>query len=46
MVEHFDNSIINAFRQALGGFGVIYILAFVMWHVSRERRVSLRFVKR
>lgn len=28
----------NAFRQTLGGFGVIYALAFVLWCVSRKRR--------
>lgn len=38
MLEHFDNSIINAFRQTLGGFGVIYGLAFLLWLVSIKRR--------
>ena len=38
MLEHFDISISNAFRQTLGGFGVIYILAFLLWLVSRKRR--------
>ena len=38
MIENFDNSIANAFRQTFGGFGVIYILAFLLWLVSRKRR--------
>lgn len=38
MIENFDTSIANALRQTLGGFGVIYALAFVLWLVSRKRR--------
>ena len=38
MLEHFDNSISNALRQTLGGSGVIYGLAFLLWLVSRKRR--------
>lgn len=38
MTEHFDACIANAFRQTLGGFGVVYMLAFVLWCVSRKRR--------
>lgn len=36
MLECHGNSIVNAFRQTLGGFGVIYMLAFVLWCVSRD----------
>ena len=38
MTEHVWISLANALRQTLGGFGVIYMLAFVLWCVSRKRR--------
>ena len=38
MLEYLDAAIVNAFRQLLGGFGVIFVLAFVMWMLSQRRR--------
>ena len=38
MTEQIGLSLANAFRQTLGGFGVIYMLAFALWCVSRKRR--------
>ena len=38
MIENLEISIANAFRQTFGGFGVIYVLAFVLWLVSRKLR--------
>lgn len=37
MIEYSDTSVTNAFRQTFGGFGVIDILAFLLWLVSRKR---------
>jgi len=38
VTEYVGAAIANAFRQTLGGFGVIYALAFALWCVSRKRR--------
>lgn len=38
MLEYLDTAIVNAFRQLLGGFGVIFVLAFIMWMFSQGRR--------
>lgn len=38
MRDFFDVAIINALRQVLGGFGVIFALAFLMWALSQHRR--------
>ena len=38
MLVYFDMSIANTLRQTLGGFGVVYVLAFLLWLVSRKRR--------
>lgn len=38
MLEYFDTAITNAFRQIFGGFGLVFLFAFLMWVVSRKRR--------
>jgi hypothetical protein len=38
MLDYLDTAIVNAFRQILGGFGLIFLLAFLMWAVSQKRR--------
>ena len=38
MLQYLDASIVNAFRQLLGGFGLIFVLAFLMWTMSQRRR--------
>lgn len=35
---HWEANLAHAFRQVLGGFGVVYMLAFALWCVSRKRR--------
>ena len=30
MLQYFDAAIVNALRQVIGGFGVIFVLAFLM----------------
>lgn len=38
MLEYLDTAIVNAFRQIVGGLGIVFILAFLMWLVSQKRR--------
>mgnify|MGYP003293096050 CR=1 FL=1 len=38
MLQYLDTSIVNAFRQIVGGFGFIFVLAFLMWTMSQRRR--------
>ena len=38
MTEFFDVAIANAFRQILGGFGLMFLFAFLMWTMSQRRR--------
>ena len=38
MLDYIDNAIVNAFRLIIGGFGVVFVLAFLMWMVSQKRR--------
>lgn len=38
MLDYLDTAIVNAFRQIIGGFGVIFVLSFLMWTVSQRRR--------
>lgn len=38
MTEYFDVAIVNALCQVIGGFGVIFLLAFLMWTMSQRRR--------
>lgn len=38
MIEFIDGAIANASRQVLGGFGLIFLLAFLMWTLSQRRR--------
>lgn len=38
MLDYLDAAIVNAFRQILGGFGVVFVLAFLMWTMSQKRR--------
>lgn len=38
MLDYLDAAIVNAVRQGLGGFGVIFVLAFLMWTMSQRRR--------
>lgn len=38
MLDYLDAAIVNAFRQIIGGFGVVFVLAFLMWMVSQKRR--------
>jgi hypothetical protein len=38
MLDYLDTAIVNAFRQIIGGFGVVFILSFLMWTVSQRRR--------
>lgn len=38
MLDCLDAAIVNAIRQVLGGFGVIFALAFLMWTMSQRRR--------
>ena len=38
MLQYLDTSIVNAFRQIVGGFGLIFVLAFLMWTMSQRRR--------
>lgn len=38
MIEFIDVAIANAVRQVLGGFGLIFLLAFLMWTMSQRRR--------
>ena len=38
MLDYFDAAIVNAFKQILGGFGLVFLLAFLMWMVSQKRR--------
>lgn len=38
MLDYLDTAIVNAFRQILGGFGIVFVLAFLMWTMSQKRR--------
>ena len=38
MIEFIDVAIANAVRQVIGGFGLIFLLAFLMWTMSQRRR--------
>lgn len=38
MLEYLDTAIVNAFRQIIGGFGIIFLLSFFMWSLSQRRR--------
>lgn len=38
MLDYLDTAIVNAFRQIIGGFGIVFVLAFLMWMVSQKRR--------
>ena len=38
MLDYLDVGIVNACRQILGGFGLIFLLAFLMWKFSQKRR--------
>jgi hypothetical protein len=38
MLDYLDTAIVNAFRQIIGGFGLVFVLAFLMWMVSQKRR--------
>ena len=38
MLDYLDTAIVNAFKQILGGFGLVFLLAFLMWMVSQKRR--------
>ena len=38
MLDYLDAAIVNAVRQVLGGFGVIFVLAFLIWTMSQRRR--------
>ena len=38
MLEYLDTAIVNAGRQIIGGFGIIFVFAFLMWTVSQKRR--------
>lgn len=38
MLDYLDVAIVNTCRQILGGFGLIFLLAFLMWRFSQKRR--------
>jgi hypothetical protein len=38
MLDYLDTAIVNAFRQIIGGFGLVFVLASLMWMVSQKRR--------
>ena len=38
MLDYIDTAIVNACRQIIGGFGIVFVLAFLMWTVSQRRR--------
>ena len=38
MLDYLDTAIVNALRQIIGGFGLIFLLSFFMWMVSQRRR--------
>lgn len=38
MSEFLDAAIVNAVRQLLGGFGLVFLFAFLMWAMSQRRR--------
>ncbi len=38
MLDYLDTAIVNAFRQIIGGFGIVFLLAFFLWMVSQKRR--------
>ena len=38
MLNYLDTAVVNACRQIIGGFGIVFTLAFLMWTVSQKRR--------
>ena len=38
MLEYLDAAVVNALRQIVGGFGFVFVLAFLMWKFSQRRR--------
>ena len=34
--QYLDEVILNAVRQLLGGFGLVFVLAFLMWTILRK----------
>ena len=38
MLDYLDTAIVNAIRQIVGGFGLVFLLSFFMWMVSQRRR--------
>ena len=38
MLEYLDTAIVNAGRQIIGGFGIVFVFAFLMWTVSQKLR--------
>jgi hypothetical protein len=39
MLDYLDTAVVNACRQLLGGFGIVFVLAFIMGMMSQKRRV-------
>lgn len=38
MLDYLDAAVVNALRQIVGGLGLVFLLAFLMWLVSQKRR--------